>query len=115
MHPAVIARRVLGNTVGRGQLATRRSPGGGRGRLAVHLGHVGAKYATLEVAAARRQQYVVRMPVEAQRGRSDLLFEMLRHPERLTRLEVAHAYAAMPAADGEFLLYLRRMKKSQLT
>ncbi len=102
VHPAVVGGGELGETVGRRDLG---GPGHRLRRRPVHVGHVRAKQATLEVGAARRDQRITRMPVQAQRGRSDLLLDVLGHPEALIRLVVAHAYAAVSAAHRKFFFY----------
>ncbi len=102
VHPAVIRGRILGQAVGGRDLGR---PGQRVRHGPVHVGHVRAEDATLEIGPARHNQRITRVPVQAQRGRSDLLLDVLRHPEALIRLVVAHAYAAVATAHRKLLLY----------
>ena len=103
MHPTMIERRIFDNTIGRVYIS---SPWGRLWFRAVHIGNVCAEYSTLEISTASCDQNIVRMPVQAKRCRSDLFLDVLGYPEALILLEIAHANAAVSAANSEFFFFI---------
>ena len=101
MHPSMICRRVFSNAVSRLNLVT---PWCGRRWRAVYFWHVGAKYSTLKVSAARCYQYIVWMPVETKCCRANLLLNVFRHPKTLVLFVVTHTNTAVATTHSEFLL-----------
>jgi hypothetical protein len=72
---------------------------------------VGSKHSTLEIGASGCQKNVVRVPIQAQSGRSYLFLYVLGDPKTLVLLIVAHADAPVTAADCEFFLFYFQKKR----
>lgn len=69
----------------------------------INLFDESAEQTTFEVSTAGSEERIAWMPVQTQRGRLDLLLDVLGHPEALLRLVVAYTNAALTATDGELL------------
>ena len=71
------------------QLTERHlSAPGYAGWLLIHFFNVGRKHSEFEVAGSRGQQDVVGMPIQAEDGGVDGLFNVLAHPPVIFRFEV---------------------------